>query len=209
MSGLENAGLRVVAVDPPSLGPERAAPADLHGDAAHVREVLDQVDAPVVLLGHSYGGAIITEAGVHPNVRHLVYLAALIPNEDETSAELLGAPAESGLDDHPVLPGPAEDSIARFYNDCDVQTAAWAASNLRAQPLTWMSQRPLAAAWRERPSTYVVCADDRAIPADLQRVWATRCTTSTEWDSGHSPFLSHPTRVVDLLKETVASLIAG
>jgi pimeloyl-ACP methyl ester carboxylesterase len=203
---LKRAGIRSIAVDLPSVGGDRGLQADLHGDAAYVREVLEQAGAPVVLAGHSYGGAVITEAGVHPNVRHLVYLAALIPGDEETSAQLLGVPDLSGLGDDPFPPPPAADATARFYHDCDEAVAAWAVANLRPQPVTWMLQRPLAVAWRERPSTYVVCSDDRAIPADLQRAWAKRCTASVEWDSGHSPFLSHPAWVSDLLAATVGSL---
>jgi pimeloyl-ACP methyl ester carboxylesterase len=203
---LESAGVRAIAVDLPSVGDGGGPRADLHGDTAYLREVLDRADAPVVLMGHSYGGAVITGAGVHPNVRHLVYLAGLVPGDEETSAQLLGAPDLPGLDDNPVPPPPADDAIPRFYHDCDEATAAWAAARLRPQPLAWMRQRPLAVAWRERPSTYVVCTDDRAIPTDLERVWATRCTSSVEWDSGHSPFLSHPGWVVDLLTATLNSL---
>jgi pimeloyl-ACP methyl ester carboxylesterase len=203
---LEDAGIRTIAADLPSIGDDRGPRADLHGDAAHVREVIDRADAPVVLVGHSYGGAVITEAGVHPNVRHLVYLAALVPSQEETSAQLLGVPDPSGVGDDPVPPPAAEDAAARFYHDCDQATAAWAAANLRPQPLAWLLQRPFAVAWREHPSTYVVCSDDRAIPADLQRVWATRCTASVEWNSSHSPFLSHAALVVDLLAATLCSL---
>src|SRR4249920_292329 len=76
VDGLCARGIDVVAVDLPGHGEDRGTLTDLHGDAARVREVLDQLEAPVVLVGHSYGGAVITEAGVHPNVHQLVYVAA-------------------------------------------------------------------------------------------------------------------------------------
>jgi pimeloyl-ACP methyl ester carboxylesterase len=177
--------------------------ADLHDDAAYVRQVLDRRDAPVVLLGHSYGGAIITEAGTHPKVAHLIFLASLVPDEGETCGQLLGVDA-AGIDDEPKAPPPEPAEL--FYHDCDEQMVAWAVERLRPRPLTWMQQSPRAVGWRVRPSTYVVCAADRAIPADVQKSWAARCTASIEWDSSHSPFMSHPDWVVELLATTVKSL---
>jgi pimeloyl-ACP methyl ester carboxylesterase len=203
---LENLGIRAIAVDLPSVGGRSDEPGDLHGDASHLRSVLDQIDTPVVLMGHSRGGAVITEAGVHPSVGHLVYLAALVPSDGETCGQLLGIEGMSEIDDHPVMAGTPQEAIGRFYHDCDEHTATWAVAQLGPEPLGWLRQEPLAVAWRERPSTYVVCSDDRAIPAGLQRAWAIRCTTSIEWESGHSPFLSHPSWVVDLLATTAASL---
>jgi pimeloyl-ACP methyl ester carboxylesterase len=203
---LESAGIRTIAVDLPSVGDGGGPRADLHGDAAHVREVLDSVDAPVLLVGHSYGGAVITEAGVHPNVRHLVYLCALIPGEEETPAQLLGAPDRPDVGNDPVPPPSAEQAASRFFHDCDEADVTWAVAKLQPQSFAWMGQRPLAAAWRERPSTYAVCSNDRVVSVDLQRAWASRCTTSIEWDSSHSPFLSHPAWVSGLLTATLGSL---
>jgi pimeloyl-ACP methyl ester carboxylesterase len=183
-------------------------PGDLHADAAHVRRIVERTDGPVLLVGHSYGGAVITEAGGHPNVGHLVYLAALIPDATETSAQLLGSPAPASDGDLAALTD-AYEPASRFYNDCDERTATWACAQLRPQALAWMYQRPRNVAWQDRPSTYVVCTDDRAIDVGLQRSWATRCSASVEWDSGHSPFLSHPDWVVDLLTETARSTSLG
>jgi pimeloyl-ACP methyl ester carboxylesterase len=201
--------MRTIAVDLPSLQGNSGPPGDLHADAAHVRRIVERAEGPVLLVGHSYGGAVITEAGTHANVGHLVYLAALIPDATETSAQLLGIPAPSESDgDHAAL-ADAYEPASRFYNDCDERTTTWACAHLRPQAMVWMYQRPRAVAWRDRPSTYVVCTNDRAIGVDLQRSWATRCSASVEWDSGHSPFLSHPTWVVDLLTETVGSTSIG
>ena len=96
---LRDVSVPTVSVDLPGHGADRRSPADLHGDAQRVRGVLDELDGPVVLLGHSYGGAVITEAGVHPAVRHLVYIAALALDADETCHSAAAEKAErTGLD---------------------------------------------------------------------------------------------------------------
>ena len=92
---LEREGIEALAVELPTIG-EHAAGADFHADAASVREVLDRLDAPVVLCGHSYGGAVITEAasGPHPAVRELVYLTAAVPDAGQSMVSLMSAAAQ-------------------------------------------------------------------------------------------------------------------
>lgn len=93
-------------------------------------------------------------------------------------------------------------AAAALYNDCTHEAMAWAVSRLGPQPLITLQQAPDAVAWRTRPSTYVVCADDQIVHPDLQRQMAKRCAgTAVEWQSDHSPFLSHPEQVVGLLVE--------
>jgi pimeloyl-ACP methyl ester carboxylesterase len=213
---VRDAGIDAVAVDLPGHGDDPAPLGDLHGDAARVREVLDGVDGGVVLLGHSYGGAVITEAGVHPAVQHLVYLCALALDAGETcgsaAAELAAATGLShegrpNLGDAIVMRDDGtstlepEGAAACLYNDCDAATVEWASSRLGPHPMAALAQEPAAVAWRERPSTYVVCADDLAIHPGLQRLMAPRCTESVEWPTSHSPFLSRP--------ELVAALVTG
>lgn len=213
VAGLASRDVRAVAVDLPTSTEAPGARPDLHTDVARVRQVLDDLSGPVVLLGHSYGGAVITEAGAHPAVAHLVYLAALVPRDDETGGELLAAGAEpagegqpgadnwTGVDDDAVATMAPEMAAQLFYHDCDAETVAWALPQLRPQPLRWMGQRPVEVAWRTTPSTYLICANDQVIHPELQRRWAKRCTASVEWESGHLPFLSHPERLAGLLAD--------
>jgi pimeloyl-ACP methyl ester carboxylesterase len=219
VAGLAAADIASHAVDLPGHGADPRPMTDLHGDAAMLRRTLDEQSADgsdLVLVGHSYGGAVITEAGDHPAVRHLVYLCALALSEEETCTTVVVPEAaaasvapEGGPDlvEAIVLRGEdvlaVEPSLAAacLYNECDAETAAWAVGRLGDQPLLTMQQTPAAVAWRAKPSTYVVCDNDRAVPPGLQRVMATRCTSSVEWASDHSPFLSHPERVVRLLTE--------
>lgn len=219
--GLAERGLEVIAVDLPGhgLGADdhdgtAATFTDLHGDAATVAEALDAVGGPALLVGHSYGGAVITEAGDHPAVEHLVFLAALALEGDESCADAaVGAATAAGIDGEgrPSLGDGlivAPDQTVRLdpkvaarclYNDCDEESVTWALARLGAHPLSNMQQTPARVAWRSTPSTYVVCAEDLAIHPDLQRLLAKRCGGTVEWPTGHSPFLSDPQRVVAFL----------
>lgn len=209
-SRMAAADVRVTAIDLPGHGKDPGPFTDLHGDAARVAAALDSL-TEVVLLGHSYGGAVITEAGGHPAVRHLVYLSGLALDEGETcqaaavdeAADLshagrpnLGASLASHDDGTTTL---LPTAAACLYQDCSPADVAWAMSQLGPQPMLNLSQTPRAIAWREKPSTYVVCAQDQTVHPDLQRILARRCTSRVEWPTGHSPFLSQPERVVDLL----------
>jgi len=216
---LEAEGIEAIAVDLPGHGDDPGPLGDLHTDAARVTEVLDRLDGDCVLLGHSYGGAVITEAGVHPAVRHLVYLCAFVIDADESciaAATALAATLDlsfgagtkladaMALNDDGTITVSSEGANQSFYNDCDAATAAAAIARLGPQPtVTLADDMPTAVAWRERPSTYVVCTEDLAIPPALQRVMADRCTETVEWPTSHSPFLSDPERVADLLSALV------
>lgn len=212
-------GVEAVAIDLPGHGADRDSMSDLYGDAAHVSRVLDEVagtndDGDIVLLGHSYGGAVITQAGDHPAVRELIYLCAFPLDETESCAVVAPADADVAAISHVGRPNlghafvDADDgtvtlsrsgALECLYNGVDAATANWALDHLGPQSLASLGQTPTAVAWRGRPSTYVVCADDQAVHPDLQRIMARRCSTILEWNTGHSPFLSHPELVADLL----------
>jgi pimeloyl-ACP methyl ester carboxylesterase len=211
---LRSVGASVIPIDLPGHGDDPGPLGDLHADSARLTEVLDELDSPVLLVGHSYGGAVITEAGVHASVHRLVYLCALAIDGLETCSTAIVDDAEKldlSFDDMPDLSAglsvsddgviTLEPSIAAaaLYNGCGVELTEWAMSKLGPQRMESMQQGPTAVAWREKPAIYVVCSADKIVHPGLQRVMAKRCTESLEWDSGHSPFLSMPDRVVDLL----------
>jgi pimeloyl-ACP methyl ester carboxylesterase len=220
---LGTAGIAAVAVDLPGHGDDTGPLGDLHGDADSVRQALDTLTGPVVLAGHSYGGAVITDAGVHPAVTRLVYLTALALDEGETCSAAAAGEARQAKLSHQGRPdlsagfisGPGgtvilDPEVARacLYHDCDTATADWALARLGPQPLSSLRQPPRAVAWRSRLSTYVVCSDDQASHPGLQRIFARRCSETVEWDTGHCPFLSHPALVAQLLAG-VAEQAAG
>lgn len=145
---------------------------DLH-NAAAVRDVLDQLTAPVVLCGHSYGGAVITEpaAGPHPAVRHLVYLAGAVPDVGQSMAELAphtfpGPRPDEGVeevttrsDGSIVLTHAA--AAAALFHDCPPQRARAALDQLQQMNPVVGSQPVTGAAWRDLPATFVRCSADR------------------------------------------------
>jgi pimeloyl-ACP methyl ester carboxylesterase len=213
VEGLTARGVHAVAIDLPGHGASTEPLGDLHGDAATLRRALDALDGPAVVCGHSYGGAVLSEgAAGHPAVRHQVYLAALMLDTGESAdrsvpdppgtaprpeSELL--PAMRFSDDGATI---TVDPVAArdiFYADCTDADVERTIAQLGPQPAVTLQQPVSAAAWRDAPSTYVVCTGDRAIPVWLQRTFAERATNCIEWPTSHSPFLSEPDLVVDLL----------
>lgn len=220
LARLADAGIDAVAVDLPGHGADPGPLGDLHADAARVREVLDDFDRDCVLLGHSYGGAVVTEAGVHPSVRHLVYLTAFALDAGESV--MAAAVEESKALDLALDAGPnladaivaGDDTMsldpagaaALLYQDCDPATTEWAVARLGPQPTVTFGDIPTAVAWRERPSTYVVCTEDLGVHPDLQRAMARRCDATVEIPTGHSPFLSAPDQVAEIVASLARSL---
>jgi len=203
---VRDAGVDAIAID--------LARTSFTDDVAAVRAALDTVDGEVVLLGHSYGGAVITGAGAHPAVRHLVYLCALALDDGESCmSAATGAPGidaishegRPNLGDAIVRHDDGTSTLARdgarecLYADVDDETFAWAYAHLTPQLTETLGAIPDEIAWKSRPSTYVVCTDDQAVHPDLQRIMARRCTESVEWPVGHSPFANRPELVADLL----------
>ena len=195
---LAERGVEARAIDLPSCGEDAQALTDLRGDEAAVREELDRVDGDVVLLGHSYGGMVITGAAAgHERVRRLVYLCAFMPAEGESLLGKFGG-AVPGFwrirDDlivFPEFPGPPP--------ELDVEAQALLASRRVLQPLACYTQAPAAIAWRTIPSTYVVCTNDLGLPAEFQRTMASRATETVELSTGHLPQLERPDLTADLL----------
>ena len=176
-------------------------------DVAATNAVLQRAGGSVVLCGHSYGGAVITGAGHHPSVEHLVYLTAFACDEGEspaataTDADLPATDLASALevhDDGTATVNPAM-VVDGFYHDCDAADADAAAQRLRPIHMSCFTTPLGPPAWRTKPSTYVVCNDDHAIHPALQRHMAARCTTTVELPTAHSPFLNRPDLVADLL----------
>jgi pimeloyl-ACP methyl ester carboxylesterase len=214
---LQAAGVPSVAVDLPGHGLDPGPFTDLHGDAARVGHVLDRIGTDVVLLGHSYGGAVVTEAGVHETVRHLVYLCAFPLDEGESCAA--AATSEAAGLSHASRPDltagwvvhgdgtttlDPKSAAGALYNDCDAATIDWAIAHLGPQPMENLSQPPAGVGWRSRPSTYVVCTEDGAVHPGLQEALADRCTERVVWPTSHSPFASRPAIVAELLVNLAA-----
>jgi pimeloyl-ACP methyl ester carboxylesterase len=193
-----------VALDNPSVA---RADATLADDVANITRALDAIDGPVVLVGHSYGGAIASEAGAHDSVRHVVYITGFALDEGESVMQnaLEGGvpgPLDHALQfDGDVVTLDRDGAIAAFYHDCGAAAAHDAVGRLRPQAVGALAGTVRAAAWRAKPSTYLVCTDDRALSPALQRSAAARVKNVVEIDASHSPFLSRPAEVADLLRQ--------
>ncbi|MEA2227423.1 MAG: hypothetical protein QOF04_1053 [Solirubrobacteraceae bacterium] len=201
-SRLDAAGLRSRTVDLPSAG----STADLAADAQVVRDALAANPVPTIVLGHSYGGVVISEAaaGVE-HVRGLVYLCAFLLDAGESLLDAL----QHQVPDWIAVDQEAGTSLPRtphdvFYADCPPALADAAAARLVPQSLAAFAAPQTAAAWRERPSTYVICEQDRALPPAAQEAMSARASVVERLDRSHSPFLSAPDEVVAVLERALA-----
>lgn len=217
---LEARGVRSVTVDLPSSQDSSGRLPGLHDDAEAVRDALNGC-ADAVLCGHSYAGAVISEAaaGPHRSVRHLVFLAAAVPDAGDSLASLAeaatknnpaGAQEESDGEeidmraDGRMVMRP-ESARAALFHDCPPGRANTAITLLRPQTPATSTQPATAAAWRDIPSTYIRCTQDR-LPCELVSAayWkhASRVLTLP---AGHCPQWSKPDLVADLLWSIISS----
>ncbi|WP_250006851.1 alpha/beta fold hydrolase [Actinoplanes sp. M2I2] len=196
--------------------PVRAAATPLRGiasDAASVKSLVDFIGGPVVLVGHSYGGAVIsTAAAGDPAVKSLVYIAAFAPDTGETVGALSAKPvqdpiAQLPLQQVPTSPGNADLYIdpAKFRGvfaaDVDKSTAADMAATQEPLNAAAFSEPATVAAWRTIPSWYLVARQDKAIAPDLERFMAARAKSRTvEINSSHVAMVSHPEQVTRLIE---------
>jgi pimeloyl-ACP methyl ester carboxylesterase len=203
---LADRGIATAVVPLPSCGEAGETLGDLYDDADACRRSIAEVDGPVVLCGHSYGGMIITEAGVDDRVTKLLYVTSVMPDAGQSQADLTSsepAPWLARSEDGTVGVDP-EMVRELFLQDCDEATTEQALSRLTRQSLTPFTQPPRQIAWQHTPATYFVCTDDLAIPAEVQRRRARAGTRLVEFDAGHHPFLSRP----DAFAESIAAEMA-
>jgi pimeloyl-ACP methyl ester carboxylesterase len=179
----------------------------LADDVAVTRRLLDQHER-VILVGHSYGGAVITEAGNHPNVEALVYIAAFAPDAGESVNTLIADPPP-GAPVPPILP-PVDGFLfldkaafaTSFAADVDPDTAAFMADSQVPWGVDALGGVISHPAWKDKPSWYLVSTDDRMIPPDAQRSMSQRAgSTVTETPGSHAVYVSDPA--------TVAATITG
>jgi pimeloyl-ACP methyl ester carboxylesterase len=201
---LNAAGWLVRAVELPSVARTAGPRFGLHDDAEVVRQHIADIDGPVVIAAHSYGGVATTEGAADlPNVRHIMYLAAfqLDIGESVLSACSGKPPQWWDINGDTVTPRNPGDV---FYADLAPEDSDRAIAHLRPQSLVAFTERLEAAAWRTVPSTYVVCEQDRAIPVAAQDQMSARATNTRRLSSSHSPFLSMPGEVARLIADVAS-----
>jgi pimeloyl-ACP methyl ester carboxylesterase len=186
----------------------------LEGDADVTRRVLERQNGPTVLVGHSYGGAVISEAGTHPAVSSLVYITAFAPDKGESVNTLIADPPP-GAPVPPILP-PQDGFLfldkdkfaASFAGDLPLEEAQFMADSQVPWGVDALAGAVSDPAWRSKPSWYLVATDDRMIPPPAQRAMAERAgATVTEARGSHSIYLSRPEAVADLIRKAAAGAV--
>jgi len=177
----------------------------LAGDVATVKRTLKRVSSPAILVGHSYGGSVITAAGTDERVAGLVYIAALAPDADETSqSQLEKFPVTDVFSHIEVADGRIwmlPDGVEYFAGDLseEEQKVVWATHFAPAADL--FTQKLAGVAWRSKPSSYIVATKDRTVQPELQRFVAKRMgANTTEVASSHVAMLSHPDLVINVIR---------
>jgi pimeloyl-ACP methyl ester carboxylesterase len=185
----------------------------LAGDVTATRRVVDAMNSHVLLVGHSYGGVVITEAGNDPKVAGLVYIAAFAPDAGESVSSLIKDPPP-GAPVPPILP-PQDGFLlldeakfaASFAADLDAEKAAFMAESQLPWGVDALAGSISQPAWRTKPSWYLVATDDRMIPPPAQRFMATRAGSSVvEVAGSHAVYVSQPDAVAALIAKAAESL---
>jgi len=195
---LLGAGLDVEVVDLPSSG---GGGGDLAADAAVVRDALRANPWPTVVVGHSYGGIVVSEAAAgEPNVMSVVYLTAFMLDVGESLLGALGGEVPGWIEvDAGAGVSRVPDPVPVFYADLPDVVAQGYASRLSEQSTASFAAPQTAAAWRDVPSVYVTCTQDRAIPYPAQQAMSARARVVYTLESSHSPFASHAAEVAAII----------
>ena len=204
---LRRDGFNVSVVQNPTLS--------LEGDVAATKMILDEQPGAVILVGHSYGGAVITEAGTHPNVQGLVYITAFAPDKGESVNTLIGKfPAGGPLP--PILPPKdgylfldKEKFADSFAGDVDAYVADFMAYSQVPWGVNALGGEITEPAWRSKPSWYLRVTDDKMIPIAAQRFMSERTgSTITEVPGSHAIYVSNPHAVADVIETAAMSTMA-
>ena len=185
----------------------------LDSDVATTTNVLDELDGPAILVGHSYGGAVITEAGTHGPVAGLVYITAFAPDAGESVNSLIGTFPQDGPVP-PILPPQdgflfldREKFAEAFAADLPAPDAAFMADSQVPWGVEALNGEISEPAWRAKPSWYLIATDDRMIPPPAQRSMSGRAgATVTEVPGSHSIYVSNPGAVAGLIAQAARSL---
>jgi pimeloyl-ACP methyl ester carboxylesterase len=197
---LKKQGYNVAIVQNPTIS--------LADDVAVTKRVIAAQDGPVILVGHSYGGAVITEAGNDPKVARLVYITAFAPDRNESVQTLIQNPAP-GAPVPPILP-PADGFLllersqfaASFAGDVNPDMAAFMADSQVPWGPDALGGAVSQPAWKSKPSWYLVATDDKMIPPDAQRAMAKRAgATTVESKGSHAVYVSQSRAVAELIDQ--------
>lgn len=199
---LKKDGYNVAIVQNPTLS--------LAGDVAAANQIIDAQSEPVILVGHSYGGAVITEAGNNPKVEKLVYITGFVPDKGESVNDLISGFPSDGPQP-PILPPQQgflfldrEKFHASFAGDVSDEQAAFMADSQVPWGVDALGGTISEAAWRSKPSWYLIVTEDRMIPPPAQREMSARAgSTVVEVSGSHAIYVSNPAAVAELIETAV------
>jgi pimeloyl-ACP methyl ester carboxylesterase len=202
---LKNDGFNVSIVQNPTIS--------LAGDVAATKLIIESQPGPVLLVGHSYGGVVITEAGTHPKVAGLVYITAFAPDKGESVNSLIANPPP-GAPVPPILP-PKDGYLfldkakfpQSFAGDVDSKTALFMADSQVPWGIDALGGSISNPAWKSKPSWYLLVRDDRMIPYPAQQAMAKRANAITvEVPGSHAIYVSNPDAVATLVKQAASAV---
>src|SRR5882724_10516152 len=188
----------------------------LEGDVAVTKRTLEAQDGSAILVGHSYGGAVITEAGTHPKVAGLVYITAFAPDKGESVASLIKDPPP-GAPVPPILPPQAgflsldkAKFPAAFAGDVDAEETAFMADSQVPWGMEALGGSISEPAWKAKPSWYLVVTEDKMIPVAAQRLMSKRAGSKVvEVGGSHAIYVSQPSVVADLIEQAANGVQAA
>ena len=184
------------------------------GDVAATKMIIGQQSEPVILVGHSYGGAVVTEAGNDPKVAALVYIAAFVPDQGESVETILGKAPPGVTMMPPILP-PEEGFLflerekmpASFAGDLGAEEGAFMADSQVPWGVEALSGTISEAAWRSKPSWYLVATEDGMIPPQHQRMMSEQAGSTVEEAAGsHAIYVSQPAAVAALIEKATSEV---
>jgi pimeloyl-ACP methyl ester carboxylesterase len=195
-------------VDLPSVVAEGSAGKlpGLLDDARVIREKIDSLQGPLIVVGHSYGGAPVTQATPGAaNVAHIVYVSAFVLDKGESLMTCFGGEQPDLSTVEGTIPV-RENPLETLYNDVPQDKREAALPQLRPQTALSFAEPVSETGWRTVPTTYVLCDNDQSLPASYQEPFAARTGTTHHLPSGHTPLLSMPDRLADILEEAARGL---
>ncbi len=204
---LQNRGIRYATVSLPSCGTDPVALGSLVDDARAIEEGAAALGDEAIVVAHSYGGVPATQARFGPNVRRLVYLCAFMPDLGRSLLSYLPP------DSLPPFVHMRQDGALGFVasmipdvlcSSCDLAATDLVQEHIQLHSAAAVSTPVDSVAWRSIPSTYIVCTEDKAVPQDLQRMYAAQAEESLDLAADHMPMLSEPARLADMLAGIIA-----